>query len=86
LFERIYAVPDDPSILTFHYSDLHFDTTDPASINDAFEAAFVDDQGQTLVSTIAKKRDSFFNITEGLSAAYGAGTTEQDQTVNLDIS
>jgi YbbR domain-containing protein len=43
---------------------LNFDTTDPDSINDAFEVALVDAQGNSLIHTIQPNRDAFFNITE----------------------
>jgi hypothetical protein len=52
------------SILSFIYSDLNFDTSDPNLLKDAFKAALVDAQGRSLVHTIQTSRDAFFNLTE----------------------
>src|SRR5262249_55932648 len=67
-----FTVPDTPSHLEVEYSDLSFDATAAGQIKDAFEAAFVDGSGNSLVHTIGAGRDSYFNITEGLPAAMGA--------------
>ncbi len=76
--------------LTFTYTDLHFDTTDPSFINDAFEVALVDGDGYSLVDTISPSRDVFFNITEDIPAALGAGvttaTTAEGETVTVDLT
>ena len=81
-----FAVPSTPSRLAFQFMDLNFDGTSTGFIKDAFEAAFVDDQGRPLTPTIAPGRDAFFNITEGLPAALGAGARVSGQTVTLDLS
>lgn len=83
---RRLTVPPAPSTLVFRFEDLAFDTTDPAFINDAFEAALVDAEGRSLVHTIGTGRDAFFNITEGVPAAAGTGTTVDGQNVTVDIS
>lgn len=87
---RGFTVPDSPTLLTFTYTNLTFDTAATHSITAAFEAAFLDASGHTLAYTLAKDRDAFFNVTDGLTAALGRDTTTQDQgaehTVNLDLS
>jgi len=87
--DKTLTIPNNPSTLVFQYDDLSFDTTDSHSINDAFEVALVDDQGKPLVSTIGESRNAFLNVTEGLPAKLGAGTTESGTsvvTVTTDIS
>ncbi len=78
---------DRPSILNFTIEPT-FDTADPASINDAFEVALVDANGNSLVHTIAQGRDIFFNLTEGEPTALGVGATYsiQTQTVSLNLT
>ena len=84
----VFVVPAAPTPLTFSFSDLQFDTSDPNFINDAFEVALVDPAGVSLVQTFSAGRDAFFNITEGQSAALGQGTSFNaiDQTVTVDLS
>jgi RHS repeat-associated protein len=81
-----FAVPDAPSTLSFEYSNLDFDTSDPSFIKDAFEVALIDAQGHPLVGTFTSGRDAFFNVTEGLPVATGANTRFDGQTVDLDLS
>jgi hypothetical protein len=81
-----FQIPTSPTFLTFDYSNLSFDTSSTGRAKDAFEAAFVDSNGNSLVPTIAPGRDAFFNITEGMPAALATGVTLQNGTVNLDIS
>ncbi|MBI3467961.1 MAG: tandem-95 repeat protein [Planctomycetes bacterium] len=69
---RTFTVPEQPGSLSFTYDQLSFDTTDPALINDAFEVALLDEDGNPLVPTFTTGRDAFFNITEGLPAAFDA--------------
>src|SRR5262249_2408269 len=61
-----FTIPTSPNILTFDYSNLSFDTASTGRIKDAFEAAFVDANGNSVVPTIAPGRNAFFNITDGL--------------------
>ncbi|HEV3082404.1 MAG TPA: PKD domain-containing protein, partial [Gemmataceae bacterium] len=84
--KQAFTVPSSPNILTFYYSGLSFDPAGAGQINDAFEAAFVDSTGKSLVPTIAPGRDAFFNITRGLAPALASGVTVQSGTVDLDIS
>ncbi len=84
--QRAFTIPPNPATLTFTLDELTFDTTDPDFINDAFEAAFLDASGISLVPVIASSRDSFFNATEGEPVALGSKTTFSDPTVTLNIS
>jgi RHS repeat-associated protein len=84
--EQSFQVPDTPSMLRFSYADLKFDTSDPNFINDAFEAVLVDANGKSLVYTIGKGRDAFFNLTEGQPASLAAGVTLENQTVSLNLA
>ncbi|NJN12163.1 MAG: hypothetical protein HC815_31065, partial [Richelia sp. RM1_1_1] len=79
-------VPAYPSILSFKI-DPTFDLNDLKSINDAFEVALVDKDGNSIVHTIAKGRDTFFNLTEGEGAATGAGASYDatTRTVSLNL-
>lgn len=79
--ERSFVVPDHPAPLVFTYTELHFDLTDTNAINDAFEASLVGPDGATLVPAFTVGRDGFFNVTEELGLATGAGTTETGTTV-----
>jgi RHS repeat-associated protein len=81
-----FTVPARPSTLAFTYSELAFDTTDPGSINDAFEAALLDDQKRSLVFTTGDGRDAFFNITEGEPASLSRSASLHGNTITLDIS
>lgn len=83
------VIPQNPGTLTFRIQNLDFDPTDsPQQINDAFEASFVDGNGNSLIPTFATGRDAFFNITDGQSPAFGSGATYDPSTgrINLDIS
>ncbi len=84
-------VPTDPRDLVFTFEDLQFDSASSGKINDAFEAALVDDHGVSLVHTFAPNRDAFFNQTQGQSAAISDDVTVTDAgggktTVRVDIS
>ncbi|MCS7469110.1 putative Ig domain-containing protein [Stieleria sp. ICT_E10.1] len=79
------TVPDQPSYVQLTYSDLHFDQADEF-INDAFEIALVDDQGNSLVHAIAGSADAAFNWTEGESPALGVNTLHEGETVKIDLT
>ena len=51
--KRTPQIPTSPTILTFNYTNLLFDPINTSKIADAFEAAFVDSTGRSLVPTIA---------------------------------
>ncbi|KYC37634.1 hypothetical protein WA1_39925 [Scytonema hofmannii PCC 7110] len=76
-----------PSLISFKI-DPKFDNQDLNSINDAFEVALVDVNGNSLVHTVASGRDTFFNWTEGEEIALGAGTSynSTDRIVSLNLT
>ncbi|HQR41209.1 MAG TPA: putative Ig domain-containing protein, partial [Gemmatales bacterium] len=81
-----FVVPlQDSATLTVEYSLPQFDATATAQLRDAFEIAFVDSRGQSLVLPIAQERDAFLNLTEGLNPAIAPGVTTAtgEVTVNL---
>jgi RHS repeat-associated protein len=87
--EQSFVVPANPAALVFTYTDLYFDTSDPDSMNDAFEASLVDAQGRPLVHPFTSDRDAFFNISEELGLATGPGVTETGgaiRTVTVDMA
>ena len=88
-FESIYqeslVVGGDTKELVVEFMD-SFDTLDQESINDAFEIALLDDAGNSLVHTIDRNRDSFFNVTEGQTADFGVNTVLLGHSVRLDLS
>ncbi len=81
-----FTVPENSGDLTFTYTNLDLDTTDPAFINDAFEVALVDQDGFSIVSTFNPSRDAYFNISEGIPAALGSGVTDSGQTVTVSLA
>lgn len=80
------VIPSNPSILRFQIDPV-FDNLDPNSINDAFEVALVDANGNSIVLPFAKNRDAFFNLTEGenpgLSTATSYDATTKTVSLNL---
>lgn len=82
--DRALTALQQPSILSFIFN-ANFDLTDLDSIKDAFEVALVDETGNSLVHATQLQRDSFFNLSEGQSAALGAGIRLNQQTVSLDL-
>src|SRR5262249_20731013 len=69
--ERSFTVPENPAPLVFRYTELNFDTADPGSIQDAFEASLMDAQGRNLVHPFSPGRDAFLNVTEDVGLALG---------------
>ena len=87
--ERTFVVPEEDLLLEFTFTDLNFDTSDSAFINDAFEASFLDDEGRPLVHAISAGRSAFFNITEGEDTALGGSTTFESGSISkvtVDLS
>ncbi|AFY54222.1 RHS repeat-associated core domain protein [Rivularia sp. PCC 7116] len=84
--EEEITIPATPSLLSFSYEALNFDTTDNNFINDAFEVALLDENGKTLVHTIGNNKDVFFNFTEEQSPLLAPGVTLEGQIINLDLS
>ncbi len=74
-----WTIPANVNAVSFQY-EVGFDR-DSSFVNDAFEAAFVNATGQSLVPTFTAGRDSFFNLTEGQSIAKGLGTISTSSTV-----
>lgn len=89
---REVVIPNYPSVLELAYQGV-FDTSN-GFINDAFEVALLGADGHSVVPTIRHGRDSFFNRTEGETAALGDQTIHQPDVgpglvagvVQLDIS
>lgn len=84
--ETSFLIPEDPSEITLTYGRPDFDKSDPDFINDAFEIALLDREGNPLAAPHVAGRDSFFNITETLGVAAGEGVARNGRTVSLDIS
>ncbi|EKU96922.1 hypothetical protein Lepto7375DRAFT_0848 [Leptolyngbya sp. PCC 7375] len=80
------TVSEQPSTLKFTLADLAFDTTDTDAINDAFEAALVDSEGNSLVHTITGSRDAFFNWTEGETPQLANGVSQDGQTIIVNLA
>tara|TARA_R110002167_G_scaffold352262_1_gene565134 strand:- start:1303 stop:19128 length:17826 start_codon:yes stop_codon:yes gene_type:complete len=83
-----FEVPENPSAVQLTFTGLQFDTTDTDDMNDAFELALVDANGQSLVAMIDQDHDAFFNSTEGESVQNGLGVEYNASagTVTVDIS
>jgi len=81
-----FEVPSDQEAMTVDYLNLEFDETDDSGfINDAFELALVDEDGNSLVPTIGAGKDAFFNITEGEDELLADGVWLDGNTVALNI-
>ncbi|NEQ42484.1 MAG: tandem-95 repeat protein [Leptolyngbya sp. SIOISBB] len=83
--EELLTIPETPTVVSFTYTDF-FDLVDPNAINDAFEVALLDSDGNSLVHPYGTQQDAFFNLTEGLPTALAAGVSVNGQTVTLDLS
>ncbi|MCC7333737.1 MAG: putative Ig domain-containing protein [Pirellulaceae bacterium] len=84
--ERSFTIPETPTALQFTYDSLTFDTSDPEFVNDAFEVALVDRDGNALVAPFAPGRDAFFNVTEGMQAASGQGIQVDGNTITVGLN
>ncbi|MEJ7593850.1 MAG: putative Ig domain-containing protein, partial [Planctomycetaceae bacterium] len=82
---REFTVPATPSAITITFNNLNFDTTDSDFINDAFEMAFVDEDGNSIVQSYASGRDAFLNITEGLPAQAGTGIVVSGNIITVGL-
>ena len=84
-FDRTIEIKQQRLLVT--YSDLVFSNPDSHSeINDAFEIALLDSNGQSIVPTIGIGRDSFFNVTEGLDPLLASGVAHGAGVVTVDVS
>ncbi|QUY45864.1 putative Ig domain-containing protein [Acaryochloris marina] len=84
--EQAITIPSNTAELRFTYSDLIFDTSDPDFINDAFEVALVDGNGNSLIHTIGSNQDAFLNMTEGFPAELAPGVRLEGQTVIVNLA
>ncbi|MCY2977661.1 MAG: putative Ig domain-containing protein [Planctomycetota bacterium] len=84
--ERQIVIPDNPSAIRFEISDFAFDTTDRSFINDSFEVALVDFDGNPLVRNFLAGRDSFLNVTEEQPLASRSGIEINGQTVTVGLN
>lgn len=85
-YQQNISITAASSFLSFAYNDLTFDTTDTDSINDAFEVALVDAQGNSLIHTIQPNRDAFFNITENQPSAFASGVSIAGMTIKVNLT
>ena len=83
--EESIEITADTRELMFKFAE-SFDNSDTVFVNDAFEAALVDADGNSLVHTFNSSRDSFFNLTEDEFIATGVNTIVDGSTVKLDLS
>lgn len=83
---KTLTVPQQVSDLLFNFDAPAFDTTSQGTIKDAFEVAFVDAKGRSLLQTIGSGQDAFFNLSEGQPAALAAGVTLQGSTVTVSLA
>lgn len=72
--------------LSIEFSTPQFDTTSLARLRDAFEIAFVDATGHSLVLPFSVTRDSFYNATEGLSPLLASGVLESQGRLNVNLA
>jgi YD repeat-containing protein len=86
VLEKSFTIPTTPSAVRVAFDNLSFDTTDPDSMNDAFEMALVDQDGNSLVRTFAGGRDGFLNISEGWPATYREGIQVDGNTVTVGLN
>jgi len=87
--DQAITIPSAPVSLSFTYT-ASFDTTDSGAIKDAFEAVLTTADGTPLAHGFAPEREAYFNRTEQLASALGAGTQEEIlpevRRVTTDIS
>ncbi|MCY2987768.1 MAG: putative Ig domain-containing protein [Planctomycetota bacterium] len=83
---KSFSIPAGPSAMRVTFDNLSFDTTDSNFINDAFEMALVDQDGNSVVQSYTVGRDAFFNVSENLPAAYPTGITFDGHTVTVGLS
>lgn len=84
--QKSFTIPAEPSALRVTFDNLSFDTTDPNFVNDAFEMALVDQDGNSLVGSFASGRDAFFNVSEGLPASYASGIQVAGNRVTVGLN
>ncbi|MEM6365852.1 MAG: choice-of-anchor U domain-containing protein, partial [Planctomycetota bacterium] len=70
------VIPAVPTLLEVAYEG-EFDSEDANAINDAFEMSLLDSDGNSVIPTFGSGRDSFFNLSDGVSEAVGPNVTHQ---------
>ncbi|HQR05264.1 MAG TPA: putative Ig domain-containing protein [Gemmatales bacterium] len=83
---RSFIVPENAAPLEFTYNGPTFDGADLGFVNDAFEVALLDGDGNPLTPTFTSSRDSFFNLTDGTTPQQAPGVRVLGKTVTLDLS
>src|SRR5262249_36090100 len=84
---RTFTVPDVPSSIEIMFDQLRFDTSSSGRAKDAFEAALLDSNRQTVVHTIDAGKDAFFNASEGQAPTSAVGTTlSNDDTITVSLA
>ncbi|QEG23137.1 putative Ig domain-containing protein [Mariniblastus fucicola] len=81
---REFIVGPDTQSVSFNFST-QFDKSDQF-VNDAFEVALVDVNGQPLVQTFNRNRDAFFNLTEDEAASVGVNAIQSGDVLSVDLS
>ena len=81
---REITVGPDVNSLSFQFTP-EFDT-EADFVNDVFEVALLDSEGQSLLHTFDQDRDAFFNLTEGEDAVASVNTIQTGDTVTVDLS
>ncbi len=79
------TVPAIDSVLSFIIDELYFDTSDPASINDALEATLLGKNGEVLIDPHGNDRDSFLNMTEEQSPCFSPNVKWEGNKVSVDL-
>ncbi|MBL8823222.1 MAG: tandem-95 repeat protein [Planctomycetia bacterium] len=72
--------------LSIEFSTPQFDSTAVARLRDAFEIAYVDATGNSLVLPFSITRDAYYNATEGLSPLLAAGVFESQGRLNVNLA
>jgi RHS repeat-associated protein len=81
-----FTIPSSPSAIQFTYQKLTFDTQDPSFINDAFEVALLDQDGNTLVAPFAAGKDAIFNATESMESRSATGILVNGNSVTIGLN
>ena len=80
------TIPPNATNLSFRVSNTSFDTSSATGMKDAFEAALVDQNGNTLVFPFSRNRDSFLNMSEGQVPVSAPGVKVTGDTIDVNVS
>ncbi|MFT3883602.1 MAG: putative Ig domain-containing protein [Gemmatales bacterium] len=75
-----------PSRLDIFFSAPQFDTSAGNKLRDAFEVAYVDADGQTLVLPFSVTRDAYYNATEGQAEQVAIGASKTSGLISVNLS